>query len=279
MISSMNRLSHIVLLAAVTLSSISLQVQAKGPDWYQVEVVIFAQQANNPGNTEIWRDTFNPDALGSAIKLGKSRTDVKIIGETKQNIERGAFQLLPDGNRKLLDTARRIKNSADLRLLTHLAWRQPVLQDGKSLPILIQAGERFNNEFELEGTFIVSRGRFLHADTNLFFSKFERMQSPKALDWTVFSEDDLNFGQREWNPSFNDVDKSSTQFVRALTANLKQSRRMRSRELHYIDHPLFGLLVQITPYKIPDAAMDLKTMPPLSLPTTRPLPDSAISPN
>jgi hypothetical protein len=28
---------------------------------------------------------------------------------------------------------------------------------------------------------------------------------------------------------------------------VRDHRRMRSRELHYIDHPLFGILVQITP--------------------------------
>lgn len=28
---------------------------------------------------------------------------------------------------------------------------------------------------------------------------------------------------------------------------LKESRRMRSRELHYLDHPRFGLLVMVTP--------------------------------
>lgn len=33
--------------------------------------------------------------------------------------------------------------------------------------------------------------------------------------------------------------------------NIRQSRRMRSRELHYIDHPAFGLIVQLTPIEPP----------------------------
>ena len=28
---------------------------------------------------------------------------------------------------------------------------------------------------------------------------------------------------------------------------LESERRMRSRELHYVDHPLFGVLMRITP--------------------------------
>jgi|GEM_PF-2281460 len=33
--------------------------------------------------------------------------------------------------------------------------------------------------------------------------------------------------------------------------NIRQSRRMRSRELHYIDHPAFGLIVQLIPIEAP----------------------------
>jgi hypothetical protein len=33
---------------------------------------------------------------------------------------------------------------------------------------------------------------------------------------------------------------------------LHQSRRMRSKTLHYIDHPLYGVLLLITPYENPD---------------------------
>ena len=32
---------------------------------------------------------------------------------------------------------------------------------------------------------------------------------------------------------------------------MQQKRKMRSREVHYIDHPLFGLMIEIRPYKLP----------------------------
>ena len=32
-----------------------------------------------------------------------------------------------------------------------------------------------------------------------------------------------------------------------LTVNLNQARRMRSKELHFIDHPLFGVLIEVKP--------------------------------
>ncbi len=39
--------------------------------------------------------------------------------------------------------------------------------------------------------------------------------------------------------------------ARYLTVKIDQPRRIRSGELHYLDHPLFGLLIRITPYSLP----------------------------
>ena len=34
-----------------------------------------------------------------------------------------------------------------------------------------------------------------------------------------------------------------------LSYAFQQQRRMRSGELHYLDHPVIGLLVKVTPYE------------------------------
>ena len=48
----------------------------------------------------------------------------------------------------------------------------------------------------------------------------------------------------------NQLDQlQENQYSVERTVVLRQHRRMRSNELHYIDHPLFGLLVRITPYE------------------------------
>lgn len=263
----------------LSLAALLNTAHAKPSDWYQIEVVIFAQP-NNASVTELWRDTFAPNYSINPLILGTgNRVASPLNPAAEMNISDGAFQALPDAERELSFAAKRIKNSADLRFLSHLAWRQPVPKGADPQSILIKTGKRFNNEFELEGTLTIRRNRYLHARTELFFSRFEQMKSAQELDWTVFSGDDLEFGQREWNPSFNEAKSSAPQYVRATTAKLKQSRRMRSGELHYIDHPLFGLLVQVTPYKMPDPAMDLTPISLDGLPNQRPLPDSAISPN
>jgi hypothetical protein len=39
-----------------------------------------------------------------------------------------------------------------------------------------------------------------------------------------------------------------------LNYGLNEKRRMRSKKLHYLDSPQFGMLVLITPYQAPEAA-------------------------
>ena len=34
---------------------------------------------------------------------------------------------------------------------------------------------------------------------------------------------------------------------------LSQTRRMRSNEVNYIDHPMFGVVVKVTPVTVPEA--------------------------
>jgi hypothetical protein len=40
-------------------------------------------------------------------------------------------------------------------------------------------------------------------------------------------------------------------YVTDRVVSMRQHRKMRSSELHYLDHPLLGLLIQITPYEPP----------------------------
>jgi hypothetical protein len=312
-------------------------IHAKSDNWYQVEVLLFAQQAESELSSEQWHDRFKPNypttlirldntillpeepdllheaqppstvdavsdaplntlvetadtpSLSTEIIVQDSLLSIEQIAQAallkKENINKkinekinnSPFVLLPDSERTLLSQAQRISETSGLRLLDHLAWRQPVLNRDIAEPILIQSGAQFNAEFELEGTLTISLGRYLHARTDLYFSEFAQMQSRQELDWKIFAEDKLDFGQSEWSTGFSN--HSATQFVRATTANLKQSRRMRSDELHYIDHPLLGILIKISPYKRPDLALQLEEIARQTLPSKRPLPDSAISPN
>jgi len=42
---------------------------------------------------------------------------------------------------------------------------------------------------------------------------------------------------------------------------LNQTRRMRSGEVNYIDHPMFGVVVKVTPARMPAAEPEVETEP------------------
>jgi hypothetical protein len=78
---------------------------------------------------------------------------------------------------------------------------------------------------ELDGTIKVVLKRYLHVYADLAYRQL--------LDYPQYDEE------------LNLVGQTS----RVATITMKQHRRMRSRELHYLDHPLIGILVLITPYE------------------------------
>ena len=124
----------------------------------------------------------------------------------------GNWTRLQDSGRKLTAVANALQRSGSYRPLAHLRWRQPVLAPAAARAIDIGAllGDRTAN---LSGTLRLSVARYLHLETDL-----------RLADTRAAYEQDL--------PLYR----------------LQQSRRMRSGELHYIDHPRFAVLALITPY-------------------------------
>ena len=107
--------------------------------------------------------------------------------------------------------------------------------------MLTQAGEYYGEQRELDGTIHITRSRYLHLHTDLWLS--------------VFSSDDniIDPNSRALIDTYADrypkltggLERSG--YLPAAEYVLQQSRRMRSGETHYIDHPYFGLIALITP--------------------------------
>jgi len=90
-------------------------------------------------------------------------------------------------------------------------------------------------------------------DSNNFSStdykkpNFNNADAKKDVNTQQFSENDFNW---QYDGSFleNSGDKVFTE--KLFNYPLKQTRRLRSTELHYFDHPLIGMLVIIRPYQL-----------------------------
>ncbi|WP_444900564.1 CsiV family protein [Microbulbifer sp. VAAC004] len=156
------------------------------------------------------------------------------------------------------------------RILFHKAWHQVLEQKHKSPAILIDGGETFSGHSQLEGSVTLSVSRYLHLSTNLWLNDFSAPASaegirlphrPKAAPTP--SEETISFsatneGLIASNPNRHNfsnaagdqepitLDAPAEQPVYVMrAAHLQHERRMRSGQLHYIDHPAFGILIEI----------------------------------
>ena len=107
------------------------------------------------------------------------------------------------------------------------------------------AAARYAGKAYVGGTLKLHLARYLHVDADFVYYRPVSADLAAALrtETVVGAGQGAATGGAEAEP------------VRIPSVfRLTQSRRMRSRELHYLDHPMFGVIVQVTPYEGPGAS-------------------------
>lgn len=175
-------------------------------------------------------------------------------------------QPLPDiaavpANERMLDTIRRrLQRSGRFDVLYYQAWRQTLTGDDPGIPYHITGGIHYGNDYELDGYLTFSLRRYLHLDADLWLTDFATGTDTDSGGWSLGAEENNDNGWQLGNTSDNGrfrsqyYDMLSEHHLIVQTAHLDEHRRMRSSQLNYLDHPLFGVLVLITPVQPPAAA-------------------------
>ena len=121
---------------------------------------------------------------------------------------------------------RRMRRSGAYDVLRHGRWQQPTVTPGSAVPLLVQLGPRRpDGLFEVEGTLRVSRARYIRVDAELWLHGAYASRSPNGTEGGY--------------------------------AVLSETRRMRARKVHYLDHPMLGLVIRVEPLEMPDALVEL----------------------
>lgn len=187
---------------------------------YRIEIVLFENLRDSPvpGNQSL----FIP-RRGSAMGLNT-------------NVARAEGFLLVDDEMILAEEADQIRNSSRYRLLKHFAWRQPGLDNNNAKAIRLNIGSTLDvyipqNYADYES--------FIPASTTPTFDGSSRALKTTTVNG-VLKVRLGRFLHLDSRLVFTDVD-------RGTSYRLDHSRKMRSRELHYIDNPKFGMLVKILP--------------------------------
>ena len=180
--------------------------------WFTVEIIVFDDLSNDGIHAELWPPTPGTPSMQGAVELAPARESGGLR----------AFRLVDRSELSLNRVRNSLRRSARYRPLLHAGWRVPGLRRGAARPARLSArlgegGERPT----VQGTVKVSLERYLHVEVDLLYSRPET-EATATPDATL------------------------TRPTPPIQFRLAAERRMRSRELHYIDHPLFGVLVRIT---------------------------------
>ncbi len=251
---------------ALFVALLLLPLSATAADrWYEVEVIVFAQ-INGDWNAEHWPDNDAVTlSLEEAIPAPNTITTPMAMSASVSNAqELLRLAAVPPAQYKMQDVYRSLTRSKNYRPLLHTAWRQPIGAGKGQVKIRIAGGKDFASRYgtngallssgaepastglwEIDGQLSLTASRFLHADTELVFRRpvvaatgtppVPGTGGPVAAGTaTPLSTTPADA------PAL--VDEDRLQFFK-----LAQSRRLKSNELHYFDHPMFGLLIVLRP--------------------------------
>lgn len=125
----------------------------------------------------------------------------------------------PATNNTLNSIASRLSSSSQYRVHYHQSWQQYIMRKGSAKAVKISSANGL-----IEGTVRLDKASYLHASVNLWLKQ--------------------NAGQvNSWS--------DGTNINAPRNPHLVESRRIRSNELDFFDHPKMGALLKITPIKTP----------------------------
>jgi hypothetical protein len=249
---------------------------------YDVEVIVF-KNIKAPRSREFVLPVSSPGQDETMLDLS-SAASVEAAREF-------GYDLLATTEFRLLDVVTRLIDSSRYELLLHAAWRQPGLEREQVLSVWLKGGRIFGNEYtsidnqieliddnpqiddgensevttyefdeqtleslelqlleqqdsqrhdglyEFEGKITIALSRYLHTYTDLI------LRRPRLSVDPVLS-----------NAPQNAYLAANTADTRILNNHrIKEHRRMRSKNLHYLDHPEFAMLILITPYEVAES--------------------------
>jgi len=234
---------------------------AEDTKFYNVEIIVF-KNINVPKAHEFKLPTPSASRTENTLDL----SDPKSLKKARAS----GFVPLTPKELSLQGSVDRIVKSSRYNLLIHTGWRQPGLDETQSIPVWIKGGKVFDSRYssidqavsadtrkndstqispnqpttldglyELEGLVTITLSRYLHTRAELVLRK--------PADAASLIQQADEFADTE------QLEMMNLEGQLLLNYGLNEQRRMRSRKLHYLDHPEFGMLVLITPYEAPVA--------------------------
>ena len=183
---------------------------------YDVEIIIFEDAHARYLSSQSWEQPLHNADASDITETTKHSND---INSHTINFESIKPFILTSNYKK-------INASSEYNVLFYGAWRQAGLDKTKAFEINIDElknNHKNRSKNVLSGNFKLVLARYLHMYTEIDYIR----KKPAVV------KDETTEITRNNNGIYQ----------------LSNHRRMRSKELHYVDHPLVGILLQINPVK------------------------------
>lgn len=217
----MPRIKSAILVSLLLLTTAAAHAQTAR---YNIDVVIFEDASGRYLDSEQWPIVHHPEDLSPANLTGQPVD--KAAGNQQDSPD---INITHHASDALAKHIAKLESSGRYNILLQQSWQQTGLSNINAINVHIDtAAEKPGNdnnklESSLQGTLKLILGRYLHLHTDLLYKRPK--QSYDSTSATLRGRSNYN------------------------EFEIKSQRKMRSNELHYIDHPLIGILVLVSPIK------------------------------
>ena len=169
----------------------------------------------------------------SDLSISEDDTPSDIESIPTLEVNKSVFEIDSAREFSLSAEVSKIARSRDFRVISTKSWFQNIKD--KDAAELIFIDSDFFKGTRIFGFFQLYKERFLHFNTKLYLSELD----------PLFTQDErLMVGKNVFNEEKElDIYEEKNQKV---LYEVVHSKKFRSGELHYVDHPKFGMLIMLT---------------------------------
>lgn len=194
---------------------------------YDIEIIIFEDAHARYINSETWQQDVPDEAKSLIDNATSNKTTDNLDKLSLSEINAGSYKSLKP---KILKSEyKRINGSSEYNVLFYSAWRQTGLDESKAFDIDIDELVNLHNnksQNAIHGHLKVVLARYLHFYGDLDYQR--------PIDKSVANTDTIDASV----DASAQTTETGVDLISHQSYPMQIHRRMRSKELHYIDHPL-----------------------------------------
>ncbi len=184
-------------------------------NWYHVEIISFSQY-KSPQDKENWSRPASTDML-QETDLNAAPLPASLVNPQTRALDKKDFKLTAE--------AYSISRKRGYTIHSHQAWAIPGMEKDVAGWLILDSDSQ-----NLTGKVRIYLSTYLHANVDA------RLLNP---DWSATSMQPADSMAVNARPVY-----TSHRYI-----PFKSNRRMKLDELHYIDHPMAGMLIKVERYK------------------------------